>query len=811
MAEKCKLPDTFNIESLSSRFIRVPLSNVLVNEDDQPVRYRNADLVHMIPTPLDSVALAHVKENCHLHQVVMKQQLKLETERRKTEQLLSLSNMAYTQTINSGVQTVSTIDALNEPEAKQEDSSLLLEYYKKQCGNLQAETDPRCIKAATQEAAHLHGSRPPRRIPAFQLCRHHYTMLRQSSTQSDATGNFTFNGDFFGTYSAEDFPGFEDDIIDGEGDDAEDSAQADDPAALEHTWEPARELQTVGADMEVDDFENLAQSTSRFHSSAGSLLQQLPAHWDGIHVQTFGALAGAPLMNMKLPTHELSSAYEHYQSKIPDGEANIWAPFISQMDWEVAQWAKMRGSGSTAFSDLLAIEGVMEALGLSYADSMELNGIIDNDLPSRRPPFTQSEVALYGNPEHSQYLCFAPEQHYADPDRTMHLYHDFNTGRWWWDTQRAIEENKPGATIIPIIILSDKTQVTLFQNKSAYPVYLTIGNLPKEIRCKPSQQGQILLAYLPSTRLEHISNKTARRRMVVNLFHSCMTSLVAPLKEAGLEGITMQSGDGVSRHCHPILASYVGDYPEQCLVTTCYSGDCPSCETEKEDLGLFPVTKPYRDFKKALDATMLIGTKEWADECLTVNLKPVQHPFWENLPYTDIFRSITPDILHQMYQGVMKHLISWLTDICGADEMDARVRRLPPNHNIRIFHKGISSLSRISGTEHKQMCSFILGMIVDIPQLTAVQSNALLAATRALLDFLYLACYSIHSSNTLVSLDESLAQFHSKREIFVELNIRENFNFPKLHFLSHDSRAIKYFGTTDNYNTDVTKRQRRSD
>lgn len=230
--------------------------------------------------------------------------------------------------------------------------------------------DPRCIKAATQEAARLCGSRPSRRIPAFQLRRHHYTMPRQSSAQSDATEKFTFDGDFYGTYSAEDFPGFEDVIIDGEGEDAEDSAQADDPAALEHMWEPARELQTVGADMEVDDFEDLAESTSRFRSSAGSSLQQLPAHRDGIHVQKFGALAGTPLMSTKLPTHHRSSAYEHYQSKIPDGEANIWAPFISQMDWEVAQWAKMRGSGSTAFSDLLAIEGVCNetSVHLLYTD-----------------------------------------------------------------------------------------------------------------------------------------------------------------------------------------------------------------------------------------------------------------------------------------------------------------------------------------------------------------------------------------------------------------------------------------------------------
>jgi hypothetical protein len=37
---------------------------------------------------------------------------------------------------------------------------------------------------------------------------------------------------------------------------------------------------------------------------------------------------------------------------------NPWAPFTSEIDWKVAHWAKMRGPGSTAFSDLLAIDGV---------------------------------------------------------------------------------------------------------------------------------------------------------------------------------------------------------------------------------------------------------------------------------------------------------------------------------------------------------------------------------------------------------------------------------------------------------------------
>ncbi|THU78905.1 hypothetical protein K435DRAFT_699108 [Dendrothele bispora CBS 962.96] len=486
----------------------------------------------------------------------------------------------------------------------------------------------------------------------------------------------------------------------------------------------------------------------------------------------------------------------------------------------------MRGTGSTAFSDLLAIDGVDELLGLSYRNSNELNSIIDKSIPSRRPAFYREEVvvagkafdlykrdimecvrALYGNPDHCQYLCFAPERHYADADKTINLYHDFHTGRWWWATQKALEQDKPGATIIPLIISSDKTQVTLFRNKSAYPVYLTIGNLPKEIRRRPSHQGQILLAYLPTTRLEHIKNKAARRRTITNLFHACMSHLVEPLKEAGLEGVVMQSGDGVKRRCHPILAVYVGDYPEQVLVTGVFSGDCSSCEAERDELDVYPCTACRRKFRDVVDVIKQVDSESWAKLCLEANIKPVQHPFWVDLPYVDIFRSITPDILHHLlYQGVMKHLIAWLTDICGKEEIDARVRRLPPNHSIRIFHKGITTLSRVSGTEHKQMCSFILGVVTDIPSLTTLQSNTLLAATRSLLDFLYLACYPVHSDISLSSLDEALGNFHANRHIFVELGIREHFNLPKLHFLAHYTDAIKLYGTTDNYNTEATER-----
>ncbi|KAI0736336.1 hypothetical protein C8Q72DRAFT_985880 [Fomitopsis betulina] len=516
--------------------------------------------------------------------------------------------------------------------------------------------------------------------------------------------------------------------------------------------------------------------------------------------------------------------YKTYAQEVDPKSENPYAPFASRLDWEITHWAKLRGSGSTAFSDLLAIEEVHERLGLSYKNTDELNKIIDDQLPNRWPVFKHFEVcvadeklavfargilecteALYGDTEHARYLVVAAERHYADADQTVRLYHGLHTGKWWWETQAQLEEENPGATIVPIILSSDKTQLTLFRNKTAYPVYLTIGNLPKEIRRKPSCRSQILLAYLPTSRLEHIKNKTARRRTLANLFHACMSMITEPLREAGIKGVPMTSGDGVTRRCHPILAIYVGDYPEQVLVTATYTGDCPICKCPHSELGCYPCIYGYRDVNEVLDTLAFFGTADYKDKCDRVGIKPIQHPFWEHLPYVDMFRSITPDVLHQLLQGVIKHLLSWLTDIIGEEEVDARVKRLPPNHSIRIFYKGLSGLSRVTGTEHKQITRFILSLVVDV-DLPGNEAADLVVATTSLLEFLYMSQYSVHSSTTLAALEQALSDFHAKKDVFIRLGAHGNFIIPKLHMMAHYVRAIMLYGTTDNYNTKATER-----
>ncbi|ETW76279.1 hypothetical protein HETIRDRAFT_429792 [Heterobasidion irregulare TC 32-1] len=171
--------------------------------------------------------------------------------------------------------------------------------------------------------------------------------------------------------------------------------------------------------------------------------------------------------------------------------------------------------------------------------------------------------------------------------------------------------------------------------------------------------------------------------------------------------------------------------------------------------------------------------------CHNARIKPVYHPFWEAFPYGNIFIAITPDILHQGYQGIVKHLVIWLNDAFGPLEIDARCRMMPPNHNARIFSKGITTLSRVSGKEHRDMCRILLGLVLDLPLPNGRSPVRLVRAVRTLLDFMYLAQYPVHTTHTLKFLDDALTRFHDNKAIFVELGL---------------------FGTTDNYNTEQSER-----
>ena len=256
-------------------------------------------------------------------------------------------------------------------------------------------TCPGCDNSFTLRGyqSHLALSRDP-------LCRAVFDKLKKandayeylmSAEENAAAGSDTeavpFQGDAFGTaedYASDTF-GQDIDVNDVDMQDAdpdnppplmevsddedEDEPEDDDEeitnmvAELEKSWEPLREgapgqeaeddqqstSNSEPQDEENDDDEGYAQrSADRFIIGDGFGVK--PAVRIRYNDKHPSARAGQPL------TREESRDYG-YSAALGGGD-NPWAPFNSKKDWEVARWAKLRGVGSTAFSDLLAIDGV---------------------------------------------------------------------------------------------------------------------------------------------------------------------------------------------------------------------------------------------------------------------------------------------------------------------------------------------------------------------------------------------------------------------------------------------------------------------
>src|SRR5271168_2199433 len=125
--------------------------------------------------------------------------------------------------------------------------------------------------------------------------------------------------------------------------------------------------------------------------------------------------------------------------------------------------------------------------------------------------------------------------------------------------------------------------------------------------------------------------------------------------------------------------------------------------------------------------------------CMNDNVSgSVYKPFWEGLPHTDIHTAITPDVLHQIYQGVFKHLTNWCRRIMDQGELDEHIRCLPSAYGVRHFKNGVTALSQLSGMERKHMAKILLGCLIGV-----LPQKAIIACC-ALLDFIYLAQYSTH-------------------------------------------------------------------
>ncbi|KAJ3551364.1 hypothetical protein NM688_g4745 [Phlebia brevispora] len=482
-----------------------------------------------------------------------------------------------------------------------------------------------------------------------------------------------------------------------------------------------------------------------------------------------------------------------------------WYPFVDEKEWELGRWL-VKNVGQNQLEEFLKLPIVQE-LNLSAQSKYKFNQQVDELPHTMRWIYDQVTVSgdqldengeqmteildlwrrdpvecireLIGNPAFREVMAYAPERVFADREMATRILDEMWTADWWWEIQDKLPE---GATVAPVILASDKTKLSLFRgDQTAWPVYLSIGNISKDQRRQVKSRATILVGYIPVSKLECFSE--ANRSLAgYRLFHHCMKKILHPLVEAGTQGVEMTCADGYIREVYPILAAYVADHPEQCLVVNTKESFCPRGTVDPDERG-----EPSECF----DSELFEKT----------GLRPVYDPFWRDLPHCDIFSCITPDILHQLHKGVFKdHLVTWCTKLIGKDELDRRFKAIPDIPGLRHFHKGISHVSQWTGAEHKEMQKVLVALLAG-----AVDAKVLKVA-QAIVDFIYYAQFQRHTTQTLEALKAALKTFHDNKKIFVELGVREHFNIPKIHSLVHYYEAILQKGSLDGYNTELPER-----
>nr|GAT52132.1 predicted protein [Mycena chlorophos] len=543
--------------------------------------------------------------------------------------------------------------------------------------------------------------------------------------------------------------------------------------------------------------------------------------------EAYPTAAGTPLDGGK----KGKTRFEVYRDMQMEMGLEPWAPFDDEADWALARWLVEAGVSKGKIEEFLKLDKIKFGAKPSYrsaytfyqkidalpsgpawsCDVIKLTGdkIGDDGKPMEEEVEFWYRDALeciediMGNPAFKEHMNYAPKRVYRDEEGTNREYSEMCSGDLWWGLQGKIPV---GHMVVPVIVGTDETQLSKFSgDKKAWPCYAIAGNVDFDIRRKPSKHAAVLLGYIPVSKL-HIFTNAKRSNARHQLFHDCMRKLLSSLKEAGKSGTRMLCSDQHFRTGHPLYAGHLADHPERCLASCCEQNRCEFCKVPEDKRG-DPILSEPRDPQETLRVLQeqANGLKPAAFEDLGLRRTD---PFWKDLPHANIHTSFPPDILHQLDKGVFKdHSVQWATEAfnLGSEaknqaEVDKRMQAMPSHPSMRHFGQGISLVAQWTGNEYGHMEKQFVGAI------NGIGDPDVIAAIRAILDFIYYAHFEVHTSKSLQKLHEAWLKFHQHKHIFIRIGIREHFNIPKVHAMWHYVRLIQLFGSAGGTSTELSER-----
>lgn len=177
------------------------------------------------------------------------------------------------------------------------------------------------------------------------------------------------------------------------------------------------------------------------------------------------------------------------------------------------------------------------------------------------------------------------------------------------------------------------------------------------------------------------------------LWHYCMWIFTMPLRRKIPRAVL--DPNGFYRMVLYILMAYIADLEEQWMIAALGKGSCPHCLARTNDLGATTACEKrtsssiLADIEKCEEKRGK-GADPWhfALEAKKYGLCGVDQPFWVGLPFVDICRILSQDLLHGYHKFFFDHPFKWNTATIGEKEMDQRMVSQPNRVGARNFPKG---------------------------------------------------------------------------------------------------------------------------
>ncbi len=94
---------------------------------------------------------------------------------------------------------------------------------------------------------------------------------------------------------------------------------------------------------------------------------------------------------------------------------------------------------------------------------------------------------------------------------------------------------------------------------------------------------------------------------------------------------------------------------------------------------------------------------------------------------------------------------------------------------------------------------------VFLPAISGHVPEGMVCALTAFTDFCYLVRRAVLDEDNLVELDNTLARYHTEREIFRTLGVVKNFSLPRQHSMVHYRHLIQEFGAPNGLCSSITE------